>query len=168
MEFDILVNEVEHRVSVQKKGDDFDIQVDGETMAVDSVKELGNLISFSLEGDAHRIYIVDDDGKMHMQIDGEQYHAEDMSARESSAASGDQSSHESELEICAPMPGKILKISVSEGDKVSPKQPLLIVEAMKMENSIVSRGEGIVRKINFKEGDVVDTGQPIIELDPVE
>jgi biotin carboxyl carrier protein len=168
MEFDILVNGVEHRVSVQERGDDFDIQVDGKTMAIESVKAPGNLVSFSHEGDTHRIYIVDDDGKMHLQIHGEQYLAEDMSAAEVSAATGEQASPESELEIRAPMPGKILKISVSEGDRVSPKQPLLIVEAMKMENSIMSRGEGIVRKINFKEGDVVDTGQPIIELDPVE
>lgn len=67
--------------------------------------------------------------------------------------------------VYAPMPGKIVKLLVEKGDKVSDKQPLVIVEAMKMENQVNSPAEGVVKKINFKDGDQVDTETPIIELE---
>ena len=67
-----------------------------------------------------------------------------------------------------PMPGTIVKFLVQEGDTVEAGQPLLIVEAMKMENEIRSPIKAIVKKINFKSGDAVDVGQPIIDLEKIE
>nr|MBN2276279.1 acetyl-CoA carboxylase biotin carboxyl carrier protein subunit [candidate division Zixibacteria bacterium] len=67
--------------------------------------------------------------------------------------------------IFAPMPGKIVKIQVGEGEEVKEKQPMVIVEAMKMENQLISPAAGRVKKINFSEGDQVDTETPIIELE---
>ncbi|UCD94456.1 MAG: acetyl-CoA carboxylase biotin carboxyl carrier protein subunit, partial [Candidatus Zixiibacteriota bacterium] len=67
--------------------------------------------------------------------------------------------------IFAPMPGKIVKLLVKEGETVKAKQPMVIVEAMKMENQVNSAAEGVVKKINFKDGDQVDTETPIIELE---
>ncbi|NJE26096.1 pyruvate carboxylase subunit B [Thermococcus sp. MV5] len=66
--------------------------------------------------------------------------------------------------ISAPMPGKILRVLVSEGDEVMVGQGLLVLEAMKMENEIPSHKSGVVKRILVKEGDTVDTGQPLIEL----
>ncbi|MDK2783686.1 MAG: glutaconyl-CoA/methylmalonyl-CoA decarboxylase subunit gamma, partial [Thermococcaceae archaeon] len=63
-----------------------------------------------------------------------------------------------------PMPGKVLRILVREGDEVKAGQGLLVLEAMKMENEIPSPRDGVVKKILVKEGDTVDTGQPLIEL----
>lgn len=68
-------------------------------------------------------------------------------------------------QVFAPMPGKIVKLSVAVGDKVEPKQHLVIVEAMKMENIIVAKAKGTVKAINFAEGDQVDTDNPIVELE---
>ena len=48
------------------------------------------------------------------------------------------------------------------------KQPLVIVEAMKMENSVLCRANGTVRAVNFAAGDQVDTETPIIELEIAE
>ncbi|ASJ08550.1 acetyl-CoA carboxylase biotin carboxyl carrier protein subunit [Thermococcus siculi] len=64
--------------------------------------------------------------------------------------------------VTAPMPGKILRILVKEGEQV--KTGLLILEAMKMENEIPAPKDGVVKKILVKEGDTVDTGQALIEL----
>jgi len=66
--------------------------------------------------------------------------------------------------VTAPMPGKVLRILVREGDEVKVGQGLLVLEAMKMENEIPSPKDGVVKKILVKEGDTVDTGQPLIEL----
>lgn len=67
--------------------------------------------------------------------------------------------------IFAPMPGKIVKIMVKVGDSVVEKQPMVIVEAMKMENQVNSRAVGKVKAVNFSVGDQVDTETPIIELE---
>ena len=64
----------------------------------------------------------------------------------------------------APMPGKILKISVSVGASVSSGDVLLILEAMKMENEISAPAGGTVREIRAREGDSVNTGDVLIVL----
>ncbi len=66
--------------------------------------------------------------------------------------------------VTAPMPGKILRILVNEGEKVKAGQGLLVLEAMKMENEIPSPRDGVVKRILVKEGETVDTGQALIEL----
>jgi len=66
--------------------------------------------------------------------------------------------------VTAPMPGKILKVLVKEGDRVKTGQGVLILEAMKMENEIPAPRDGVVKRVLVKEGDTVDTGQPLVEL----
>jgi len=67
--------------------------------------------------------------------------------------------------IFAPMPGKIVKLLVKEGETVAEKTPMVIVEAMKMEHQVNAAAAGVVKKINFADGDQVDTETPIIELE---
>ena len=64
----------------------------------------------------------------------------------------------------APMPGKILKISVAVGASVASGDVLLILEAMKMENEISAPAGGTVREIRAREGDSVNTGDVLIVL----
>ncbi|MBT8280910.1 MAG: acetyl-CoA carboxylase biotin carboxyl carrier protein subunit [Muriicola sp.] len=67
--------------------------------------------------------------------------------------------------ISAPMPGLILEIRVKEGDAVNEDSPLLILEAMKMENVITSPREGIIKKISVKAGETVDKKQLLISYE---
>jgi len=66
--------------------------------------------------------------------------------------------------VKAPMPGLIVDLRVQTGDTVKPGDPLLVLEAMKMENIIKSSGEGTVKKVKVKKGDSVDKGQVLIEF----
>jgi biotin carboxyl carrier protein len=66
--------------------------------------------------------------------------------------------------VTAPMPGKILRVLVKEGEQVKTGQGLLVLEAMKMENEIPAPKDGIVKRILVKEGDTVNTGDPLIEI----
>lgn len=67
--------------------------------------------------------------------------------------------------IKAPMPGLILEISVEVGQSVKENDPLLILEAMKMENSFLSPRDGIIKSIAVKKGNAVDKGQLLIEFE---
>ncbi|MBN8565358.1 MAG: biotin/lipoyl-binding protein [Flavobacteriales bacterium] len=67
--------------------------------------------------------------------------------------------------IKAPMPGLILEINVSVGQEVKEGDNLLILEAMKMENSFASPRDGIIKSIAVAKGDAVDKGQLLIEFE---
>lgn len=66
--------------------------------------------------------------------------------------------------ITSPMPGKVIKLHVKAGDPVKRGEVLLVVEAMKMENNIISHSDAIVEEVLVKEGDKVDTSMKLIQL----
>jgi biotin carboxyl carrier protein len=68
-------------------------------------------------------------------------------------------------DVKAPMPGLVLDINVEEGDELAEGQRILILEAMKMENSIVMHTKGRVKKVNVKKGQAVEKNQVLIELE---
>lgn len=67
--------------------------------------------------------------------------------------------------IKAPMPGLILEISVEVGQEVKENDPLLILEAMKMENSFLSPRNGTIKSIAVQKGMAVDKGQLLVEFE---
>ncbi|MFM7194632.1 MAG: acetyl-CoA carboxylase biotin carboxyl carrier protein subunit, partial [Bacteroidota bacterium] len=64
----------------------------------------------------------------------------------------------------APMPGLITSVRVSIGDTIVAGTPLLVLEAMKMENVLQSPGEGTVTQVRVKPGDRVEKGQVLVEF----
>ncbi|WP_116124327.1 acetyl-CoA carboxylase biotin carboxyl carrier protein subunit [Lewinella sp. IMCC34183] len=67
-------------------------------------------------------------------------------------------------DVTAPMPGLILQLMVAEGDEVEAGTPLLVLEAMKMENVIKAEGSGTVKTVHVTEGEAVDKRQLLIEM----
>ena len=67
--------------------------------------------------------------------------------------------------ISAPMPGRVLSVLVKVGDTVKKEQDVLILEAMKMENSIASDFAGKVKQVLVAEGDTVAVDTPLIEIE---
>ena len=70
--------------------------------------------------------------------------------------------------VTAKMPGKIAKIHVKVGDVIESGAPLMVMEAMKMENEIRSVGAGKVVQVAVKEGQAVESGALLAELQPDE
>ncbi|MEA1966663.1 MAG: biotin/lipoyl-containing protein [Thermodesulfobacteriota bacterium] len=68
-------------------------------------------------------------------------------------------------EILAPMPGTIIEVQVNQGDNVVEGQELMVLEAMKMENPIVSTESGKVKEINVKVDDKVATKQVMLVIE---
>jgi acetyl-CoA/propionyl-CoA carboxylase, biotin carboxylase, biotin carboxyl carrier protein len=66
--------------------------------------------------------------------------------------------------ITAPMPGTVLRVDVSEGDLVEARQPLLVLEAMKMETPVLAPFAGTVAAVHVAAGDVVVSGAPLVDL----
>jgi biotin carboxyl carrier protein len=70
-----------------------------------------------------------------------------------------------EGELLTKMPGKVVKILTKVGQSVKKGEPVLILEAMKMENEIKCAIDGVVKTIHVKEGDVLDQGVLMVELE---
>ncbi len=66
--------------------------------------------------------------------------------------------------LSAPMPGKVTKVLVADGATVQRGQPLLILEAMKMENTILAPRNGIVNAVRFAEGELVREGEALVDF----
>ncbi len=85
-----------------------------------------------------------------------------MLAAESRGGSGAGGS----ARVEAYMPGRVVKILVSEGDTVEAGQGILVLEAMKMENEIATEQAGVVSSVLVEEGQAVDGGDPLFEITP--
>ena len=68
------------------------------------------------------------------------------------------------IKVEAPMPGNILDVKVSAGDRVSSGQSLIVLEAMKMENEIFAPSAGTVASVNVSKGDTVEAGKVLVTL----
>lgn len=66
--------------------------------------------------------------------------------------------------IAAPMPGRVVRVLVADGEAVEADAPLLIVEAMKMENEVRAPAAGVVRRVSVAAGDTVEAGQLLCEV----
>ncbi len=149
---------------VEKDGDDLKIKVGEKEFVFRCVGE--NLYATTLNGVRTQIAVVRNKGVYHIDIDSAVLEVQEVSDAVFSAGAGDHGGEKDK--VFAPMPGKIVKIMVNVGDAVVEKQPLVIVEAMKMENQVNSRGKGKIKAVNFAPGDQVDTESPIIELELTE
>ena len=80
----------------------------------------------------------------------------------------EQSEEVSDFRLSAPMPGNVIRVLVKAGDEVSSGQPLLVMEAMKMEHTIVAPADGIVEEILFQPGDLVQNDEKLVEFSLLE
>jgi biotin carboxyl carrier protein len=71
-----------------------------------------------------------------------------------------------EQKVVAPMPGRVLRVLVAPGDEVELRQPVVVVEAMKMENELRAAAAGIVTELHVHEGQSVDAGTLLAVLGP--
>ena len=65
--------------------------------------------------------------------------------------------------LTAPMPGTVIRVLVAEGERVQPRQPVVVLEAVKMETPVVSPYEAVVRAVHVGEGERVAGGALLVE-----
>jgi 3-methylcrotonyl-CoA carboxylase alpha subunit len=88
-----------------------------------------------------------------------------VQAPPSTDGAGDHGPGTEQSSLTAPMPGTVIRVLVSEGDQVEPRQPLVVLEAMKMETPLVSPYAATVKAVHAAEGDRVEGGALLVELE---
>lgn len=90
-------------------------------------------------------------------------HAESERTRATIRAQASEAKGSSQ--ILAPMPGRIVRVSCEPGDAVSKGAALVVIEAMKMQNELCAKADGIVRAVHVASGATVDRGAVLVELE---
>ncbi len=88
-----------------------------------------------------------------------------MNGRRTSLGAADGGRPHGEQKVSAPMPGRVVRVLVTEGDVVEARQPVVVIEAMKMENELRSPVAGRVREVSAVAGAPVDAGRVLVVID---
>ncbi len=105
-------------------------------------------------------------GELQVFASGQRVQASVETARSRAAAKvrGQRAGGAGAGEVKSPMPGKVVKVLVSEGDVVEQGQPLVVVEAMKMENELTAPVAGVVRAVHVQAGDTVENSGKLVTV----
>ena len=144
-----------------------EIFINGELIEVDFARSgVPELYSILINGRSYEVLIEEERQSYAVTLRGEQYHVrvEDERSRRLNAGRKGPDLPKGELIIRAPIPGLVVKVLVREGEEIAEDQPLVILEAMKMENEIRALRAGIVRKIEASAGNRVEQNAPLLIL----
>ena len=154
---------------VARDGDDTMVQVDEGDMTPVNFRPVlnGKAISIRFAGRLHLIHLTNAGGNGFVQatIGGrpvsltvmDELRAQALESLGDAAGSGT---------ICADIPGLVVQIKVSKGQIVHIGEPVIIVEAMKMQNELVAAISGTVVEVPVSEGDSVNPGDPLVVIEP--
>jgi biotin carboxyl carrier protein len=139
------------------------ISLDGHLLDANAVEVAPNNFSVLLNGESHQIRIAPrPDGTLTLHTGLAEYSAEVSDPRSWRGRRHGALEAEGRQQIAAPMPGKVVRLLVQQGDTVEAGQGLLVVEAMKMQNEIRSPKGGKVERLFAKEGQLVNAGEILL------
>jgi biotin carboxyl carrier protein len=171
MTFDIDVNGRNRMVSVERAADGrYRVVVDGRPHDVDAARVGSFGLSLLLDGDSGvsrevEVAPAGGPGEMLVRIDGRIVAATVNGRRTGRAAIDGGTLARGVQSVVAPMPGRVVRVLVAAGDAVTARQPVVVVEAMKMENELRSPKAGRVRDVAVAAGDSVEAGRVLIVIE---
>lgn len=129
--------------------------------------DMYNLIHGFRSANAHLLEAGQHGKKLKLELEGETFDVEIKDELDQMLDSMGFSTASSKhvKEIKAPMPGLVISIAVQEGQEVKEGDRILILEAMKMENSIMIQQNAVIKRIAVTAGQAVEKGQVLVELD---
>jgi biotin carboxyl carrier protein len=194
LQYDIEVEGELRRVIVQRIGDGFAVELDGRRWHVDAVRIDAHTLSLivgtmSGNGDAgERVERVEmsrgiDGRPVPGGVGGSSHEVTISTGKEGQSVAHvgstplaialdgrrrrkgeDGTPRDGPQRIAAPMPGKVVRVLVATGDLVRARQPLVVVEAMKMENELRAGHDGTIAAVHVKEGASVEAGAPLSDI----
>lgn len=167
--YNITINNTNYDV-VPKNGARHTGTINNQEYAVDMVQENANNWVITKDGKEHRVEVVnlDTDNKLAvLRINGRKYSLklQDEFDQLLKDLGLEGMAVKKVSEIKSPMPGLVLDIIVKPGDVIKKGDPVLVLEAMKMENSIKSQTDAVVKSIEIETGVAVEKGQVLIRFE---
>ncbi len=168
MSLPIILDDKEYKISVNSiKHQLIDIKIDNKQFIINNWHINDAKTTFDINGSAHTAFVsFKNSGQAQISYNGNSFFANrnDILTKEDVFSGTSDTNSEDANNIFSPMPGKVIKINIKEGDNVKKGDSLLIVEAMKMENDVIAPKDAVINKLNVKTGDAVTSNTPIIVL----
>lgn len=163
MKYEVLVAGKTRIVELTQQNGGWRISLDGNALDANAVEVAPNTFSILLGGESHQIRIAPrPNGSLTLYTGLAEYHAEVIDPRSWRGRRHGALEAEGRQQVAAPMPGKVVRLLVKEGDMVEAGQGLLVVEAMKMQNEIRSPKSGKIEKFFVTEGQAVNAGEALL------
>ena len=167
MQYEIEVAGKARQVTVVRTGGAFAVTVDGNTRHVDAARIDAQTLSLLVDTMSRKSYDIvampdPVPGQWTVYVGATPVTVALNGRRRRQKAGGPAAS--GPQRVVAPMPGKVVKILVQAGEAVRARQPLVVVEAMKMENELRAGRDGTVADIHAQEGASVDAGALLVVI----
>jgi biotin carboxyl carrier protein len=172
MKLQFEIAERERTVEVQRLPHGYRVLVDGREHTVDAVRVAGDtwsLLVRDARGTLRSVEAVvqpqNGNGGLDVFIAGHRIEVGQRSGLGRRARGAVGASGTGPQRVIAPMPGKVVRVLVKPGDEVQPRQGLVVVEAMKMENELRAARSGQVRDVFVTEGQSVEAGTALVVVE---
>lgn len=166
MELNVRINGVDKTLSLEKKGDEYQISMGDREYRVAAEPLSNGAFTFFVGNRSFVAYLSEVGDVTRLAIRGRTYHVEkelDDGQRGGSASSG-----HADGKVASPMPGNIIKVCVEEGEAVEANQAVVVIESMKMQNEIPAPVGGKITRVSCAVGDQVSFGDVLVEITPGE
>ncbi len=144
-------------VRIERKNDHYVVTIGDRTFDVTLSHSAPGELTFSFDNHSRRAYFSVDGPTCSVALDATVYTFTTTENRRRMVGGGENN-------LTATMPGQVVKVLVAEGESVVRGQPLVVLEAMKMEIRVSAPHDGRIHKLLCSPGQVVDRGQALLEL----
>ena len=157
MLYDVTIDGKNYRLDLNRAEGRWSCRLDGRDLEVDAVLARPDVLSLRIGNMAYEVKSERVANDLHLWVGSKRFAVEvrDPRSLRGRTRAGDE---HGPRKIVAPMPGKVVRLLVREGDEVQPGAGVAVVEAMKMQNEIKSPKKGAVQKILVSEGAAVNAG----------
>ncbi len=150
------------RIEVRESQGRYRVTIGEKTLELDLVRTSASDLSVLVDGVSHDLSLEKTADGYAVMVRGDRFDVEVKDAVKGEALG--KVAHKGPLKLTAPMPGKIVKVLVKEGDAVEAGRGVLVMEAMKMENELKASKGGTVQEIKVKEGQAVEMGALLLVI----
>ena len=170
MRLQITVGKSLYQIEMDRSGDSYQVTVNGKPFQVKAIAG-----GFAIGGTTHAVKVTSREGEeVQAEVDGKLVDALILDVAKAAPRKGEEaaaarapapSMKAGQTSLLAPMPGKIVKVLVAVGQVVKVGDPLLVLEAMKMQNEIPAPMAAVVREIRAREGQSVLASDVLLVLE---
>jgi len=157
MTYEVAIDGKSYRLDLSQAQGRWSCRVDGREVAVDAVLARPNVLSLRIGNNAYEVKCERVGGDVHIWV-GSQRFAVDVRDPRSLRSRARAADDHGPKKLTAPMPGKVVRILLTQGTEVEAGAGVLVVEAMKMQNEVKSPKKGTIQKILVSEGTAVNAG----------
>jgi biotin carboxyl carrier protein len=162
----VTVGDATEMIEVAGGDGRFRVTIGGQVLDVDARLTPQGICSLVIDGASHVADVKDEDGAFVVDVGGETYGIRvEEETRHIIRTRGGAAGHHVGQILKAPMPGKVTHVSVRPGDQVAAGDPLLVIEAMKMENEFKAKAAGTVKEVRVAAGQTVNPGDVLVVLE---